>query len=545
MTSNSFNKATVSHETETEDDVREIQIVGGGGAETMEASLFDELKSGQGDRFAKSADKLRLYDGLTEATKRRVYRKLKKSAEGHDGVGSKAVTDKEITGYAAFEVVQPPYNLEYLAKLYDVSASHRAAVDAKVTNTVGLGYEFKNSATTEEKIQDAEEGKLDLKNLRRRIERARRDMEDWLEDTNNELTFIETLKNVMVDVETTGNGYLEIGRNAAGRISFIGHINSTTMRRRVRKDGYVQIVGKKVIFFRNYGSDIANPLGNDSNPNEVIHIYKYSPGNFYYGVPEIVSAKNAVAGDEFAARFNIDYFEHKAVPRYIVTLKGAKLTKDSERKIVNFLSSNLKGNHHRTLYIPLPEDQGNNVVEFKMEAVESGIQDSSFAKYHDQNRADIFMAHRVPESQTGLLGGTSMGAAKEAARQFKEQVCRPWQDVLEKKFRKLFKEVTDMFDLHLVELSLTDEETASRIHERYLRWEVLTPNEIRDWLGKKGIAGGDKTVGVLAQAKQRSSGQDSSTTNQSRTRDAERSGGPDGNQSDRSRNTQGEGRQAE
>lgn len=538
-------KPTVTHEPDTEDDTRIIEIVGD--SNSVEKEFFEDLKSGAMDKFSKSADELRLYKGLSEASKRRVYRKFKKFAEGHDDVGTKSKVDKQITGYGVFDVVQPPYNLDYLAKLYDISSAHRAAVDAKVTNIVGLGYEFNNSPRTEEHLQDAAEGKLDLNNLRRRIERARRTMEDWTEDANDEDSFIETMRKIMTDVETMGNGYMEVGRNEAGRISYIGHIHATTMRRRIKKDGYVQIVGREVTFFRNFGGDAPNPLGDDNNPNEIIHFSKYTPISSYYGTPEVLSARNAIAGDEFAARFNLDYFEHKAVPRYIVTLKGAKLSRDSERKIVNFLSSNLKGQHHRTLYIPLPEDQGNNKVEFEMQPVEVKVQESSFTKYHEQNREDVFMAHRVPPSQVGLMSGASMGAVKESARQFKEQVCRPWQDIIEKKLRRLFKEITDAFEIHFVELSLTDEETASRIHERYLRWEVYTPNEVRDWLGEKGLPGGDKTVGVLAQAKERSSAsrEQSAQANQSRQRDAERSGGPDGATSDRTRGPKGDGRQTE
>lgn len=544
-----FATPTVTHEPDTEDDTRVIEVVGD--YQTIEKEFFEDLKNGAYDKFANKADELRLYKGLSDAAKQRARRKIQKSsaienpAEGHDGAKSKAKVDKYVTGYEIFDVVRTPYNMEYLAKLYDVSAAHRSAIDAKVTNIVGLGYEWKNSPELEEKLQKAESGDINLDNLRRRIERARREMEDWVEDANNEDVFIETLRKVMTDVETTGNGYLEIGRNPFGRISFLGHVHSTTVRRRAKKDGYVQIVGKEITYFRNYGATNPNPISEDEEPNEILHIYKYSPSSSYYGVPEILAAKNAIAGDEFAARFNLDYFEHKAVPRYIVTLKGAKLSRDSERKIVNFLSSNLKGNHHRTLYVPLPEDQGNNKVEFEMKPVEVSIQESSFKNYHKQNRDDIFMAHRVPSSQVGLTEGVSLGAAKESARQFKEQVCRPWQDILERKMRKLFREVTDSFELHLTELALTDEETASRIHERYLRWEVFTPNEIRDWLGKKGYKGGDKTVGVLAQAKARSTQarEGAAQANQSRSRDAERSGGPDGNTSDRGRNAQGEGRQ--
>jgi hypothetical protein len=53
----------------------------------------------------------------------------------------------------------------------------------------------------------------------------------------------------------------------------------------------------------------------------------------------------------------------------------------------------------------------------------------------------------------------------------------------------------------LNELSLTDEDTQSKIDERDLRWSVVVPNEIRARRGLPGLDGGDEPVGVMEQAK--------------------------------------------
>lgn len=520
--------------------------------DNADQSLDEKIMSVSTDPFTRPLEKVKTLKGLSPTTKRRITRHIKKfadnnqpKAEGKGGAKSKAKTDKFATGYGAFDVVEPPYNLEYLAKLYEISPAHMAAVDAKVTNTVGLGYSFVESRKTEQKVSRVVD-EARLERIRVRIDNARRYLDEWLDDLNNQETFIEVLRKVMTDLETTGNGYFEIGRTTQGAIGYIGHIHSTTIRRRVLKDGYVQIVAGRATFFRNYGDDeTTDPIGEDSRPNEIIHLSKYTPSNSYYGVPDILSARNAVAGEEFASRFNLDYFEHKAVPRYIVVLKNAKLSRTAEQNLVNFLQSGLKGQHHRTMYVPLPADNEEKKVEFKLEPVEANITDASFTKYKTMNRDEILMSHRVPLPQVGYTSNISLGASKDSARMFKEQVCRPWQDIFEKRLKPLFRERTDAFDFHLTELTLTDEETASRVHERYLRWEVVTPNEIREWLGKKGRAGGDSTVGVLAQAEARKDNGEKQQANQSRRRDSDRSGGPDADQSDRSRNPKGEGRSTE
>jgi PBSX family phage portal protein len=552
---------------DTPDDPNEIDVVlpsatsGGPGA-------VERISKVRQDPFAKSLDKIRELDGLNPSFKRKVTRQLNKSitasgagadkplATGEGNARSKMRTDKFATGYGAFDVVEPPYNLDYLAKLYEISPAHMAAVDAKVTNIVGLGYYFKESHRTLDKLSRINNEPA-LERARARIDRAKIAMEEWVDRTNSKESFLEVLRMVMTDLETTGNGYFEISRITKGplkgQIGYIGHAHSTTIRRRVNMDGYVQLVAGRATFFRNYGDTrTADPIGNDASPNEIIHLSKYTPTNSYYGVPDVLSARNAVAGEEFASRFNLDYFEHKAVPRYIVVLKNAKLSLDAEQRLVDFLQNGLKGQHHRTMYVPLPADSEGKPVEFKLEPVEASITDASFTKYHDMNRDDVLMAHRVPLPQVGFTGNISMGASRDSARMFKEQVCRPWQAIIERRLRPLFSEVTDAFEMHLVELTLTDEETASRIHERYLRWEVETPNEIREWLGKKGRKGGDTPTGVMQQIKEKARtqkqagmGPDGQQANATRTRDAERSGGPDGAQSDRTRNSQGEGRQTE
>jgi capsid portal protein len=206
-----------------------------------------------------------------------------------------------------------------------------------------------------------------------------------------------------------------------------------------------------------------------------------------------------MVGDNLAGRYNVDYFENKAVPRYIVTLKGAKLSVDAEDKLFRFLQSGLRGQSHRTLYIPLPGDGPDSKVDFKMEPIENGIQEGSFDKYRKSNRDDILMAHQVPISKVGSGQGMSIASALVSDRTFKEQVARPAQRNLEKVINKIVKEKTDMLSFKLNELTLTDEQTQSQIDERYLRMQVLVPNEVREKLGYPVRQGGQEPITLGSQ----------------------------------------------
>jgi PBSX family phage portal protein len=469
-------------------------------------------------------------------------RDLQKRFQGIDGTETQQnLLQQAVTGYAMFDLVEPPYNLDYLSTIYEISPYNYSAINAKVSNIVGLGHDFVETRKTMEAFDNISDEKA-LDRARRKLNRLRQDLYEWLEKCNEEETFTETLVKAYTDVEATGNGYIEIGRTSAGKIGYIGHIPAKTMRIRRLRDGFIQLLYGKAVFFRTFGDqETENPIaGGLDRPNEIIHLKKYTPTNNYYGIPDIVASSNAMAGNEFAGKYNLDYFENKAVPRYIITVKGAKLSTESERKLLEFFQVGLRGKNHRSLYIPLPPDSPDSKTEFKMEPIEAGTQESSFNVYRKSNRDEILLSHRVPINKIGTPEGVNLAVARDADKTFREQVCRPAQMNLEKKLNKIIEEMTDALILKFNELTLTDEDTQSKIDERYLRMQVVTPNEIRIRMGMVPIDGGDKVVELKPQAQAEIRAQAGKT----RTRDSERSANsPD--ISGEGRNAQGDGRQVD
>ena len=513
---------------EIDDDYAGKQVIVG---QQRERILVDDTP----DPFAQSPEVFKTFRGVDDAFKKKAYRAFQKVHQGSGGAGSKKKEGNAIDGYNLFGVVTPPYNLDYLANLYTLSSPHYAAVNAKVENIVGLGYDFIDSHLTRQKMDKATGNEKKLGRIREQLGEMKNEIFDWLDSCNEEDEFDETLKKVYTDFEATGNGYLEIGRKANGEIGYIGHIPATTMRVRQDRDGYVQIISNKAVFFRHFGKEEYNPIS-DEETNEVIHLKKYSPVNSYYGVPDIIAAMQAVSGNEFAARFNLDYFENKAVPRYVIVIKGGNLGVQSQSQIVEFFETGLKGKNHRTLFVPLPADEQDRKTSFEMKPVEAGTQDASFVNYTKINLQSILMAEKVPMTKVGLAEGVNLAVARDADKTFKEQVCRPAQRILEKKLNKVFSEKTDAFRFKLTELTLTDEDTQSKIDERYLRMQTITPNEVRARWGKPGIKGGDKVVDLKAQAGAEAAAQGN------RTRDANRSANATDGASGQGRNTKGDGR---
>jgi PBSX family phage portal protein len=505
------------------------------------------------DPFNKSWESLKDYSGLDQNFRRRTARNIGKSLDVNSpaymdsantvptGVdaGSNAINPGTVyrNGYGVFDVITPPYNMYELANFYDTSFANHAAIDAKVANIVGLGYSFEVTDRTMLSFEGKEQSATDK--ARKRIERMKLEMRDWLENLNDDDSFTKTMEKVYTDVESTGNGYIEVGRTVNGEIGYIGHIPSTTLRVRRLRDGYMQIIGQKLVYFRNFGAKNPNPVTADPRPNEIIHIKEYSPLNTYYGIPDIIAALPSLIGDQLASQYNIDYFENKAVPRYVVTLKGAKLSGEAEDKMFRFLQTGLKAQSHRTLYIPLPGDTDQNKVEFEMKPIENGIQDGSFKEYRKQNRDDILVAHQVPISKLGGTDSAAIAASIAQDRTFKEQVSRPAQGHLNKVINKIVKEKTDILELKFNELTLTDEITQSQILERYVKTQVMMPNEAREAIGLPQHPDGDAPFEMSP--RQATDARANLAGN--RERDTERNNSQsDGPATTTGRNPQGEGR---
>ena len=494
----------------------------------IDAKMADQIIENEfanSDPFNKSWDDLASLRGLNKNFKRRVARVEKansvvsnvpravngqidpKYLSDAKAVGqsenkdakSKRINPGQVyrNGYGIFDLITPPYNLYELSSYYDTSFANHAAIDTKVSNTVGLGYHFEMTTSTKMRLE-AMENESAKNKAKKRIEQLKIQLGDWLESLNDDESLTKTLEKVVTDMQATGNGYIEVGRTVTGEIGYVGHIPSVSMRVRRLHDGYIQIIAGTITYFRNFGATNSNPVTDDPRPNEIIHLKEYSPLNTFYGIPDIVSAMLSLRGDQMASRYNLDYFENKAVPRYIITVKGAKLSPEAEDKLFRFFQTGLKGQSHRTLYIPLPGDSEGSKIEFEMHPIENGVQEASFDKYRQRNRDDILMAHQVPLSKLGGVDSGGLSAAMSQDRTFRDQVAKPLQEYVEKAVNKIIKEKTDVITLKFNQPSLTDEVAQSQIHERYAKIKAMLPNEIREDIGLPQIDGGDEPLELTA-----------------------------------------------
>jgi PBSX family phage portal protein len=499
---------------------------------------LEEEKYSVNDIFASPAAEVKKFVSDRNVVRRIETRinKEKSSLEKAGGAESKQIINRE-NAYSLFDLIEPSYNLATLARLYEASAPNYAAINAKVAHLVGLGYDFETDPALVASLEEITDGKSRQKKLKK-IDAAKFAMRKWLDGVSEDRSFLDVMHKVATDLESTGVGYIEIGRTSRGDIGYIGHIPSHSIRVRRAKDGYVQMADGRAVFFANFGQGSPKyNLLDVGKPNELIQIKKFTPTNTYYGVPDIVAAKESAYGLISANSYNLDYFNNKGVPRYVVSVKGAKLDNSSNRALLEFLRG-LKNNHHRTIVVPLPANPATGVVpELKFDKVEADVQEASFTKYKQQSRDEILMAHRTPSSKVGATGDSSLANSRDLDRSFKEQVVRPQQDLIEARVNWIIEEKTDIFKLTFNEFTQTDEDQQSQIDERDLRMGAMVPNERRAKIGLPPRDGGDEPMALSAQQQ----ADQKATALQSRERDANRSAKAPDKQGE-SRNPKGEGR---
>jgi PBSX family phage portal protein len=356
--------------------------------------------------------------------------------------------------YANGLALEPPYDLDALAALYETNATNKACVDAKVSNIVGLGYRFVSVG--------GESGEGGLERLTSLLERC-----------NPAMTFTEIMRAVWSDVETVGNGYLEVTRDRSGEMDGFYHVPGTTVRVGLNGEGFVQIRDSRHQWFRSYGRGQG-----DASRNELLHFRKYTPQSSYYGVPDVISALPAAAGDKAAREYNLDFFEHNAVPRLAIIVEGGQLSDELIRQLQHYMEAEVRGRGHKTLVLDVPGSD----VRVRLEPLTVAAQDdAAFLAYRKANRDEIMMVHRVPPSKITVLENANLANSQDQDKTFREQVVRPEQRRIEYQLNKLVREDLGVtgWEFRFREMDLGEEREQAEIAKLYTEMGVWDPAEVR------------------------------------------------------------------
>lgn len=398
------------------------------------------------------------------------------------GEGRSKQLDLGKFNYDEHKCAPPIVDPVVLAQLYSRNVAHKACVDAKTANCVGLGWELraKDEADSEEAREQA--SLLgDFLNLC-----ARRDGK----------TFTELLAAARKDEEAIGWAAIEITRDGKGKIDGLFHIHAYTLRRRKDRDGWVQKVQGEYVYFREYGrkAEDTNDPERFRDSNEILVLGEDSPDSPFYPMPDHVPALGDILGDEAAQLYQVQFFKNNAVPRVAICVEGGQLDEETKQYVLTYLREGIRGEAHQVLL--LQTQPGMTDVKIRIEKLATAqSEDADFMSYRRYCRDMVIMSHRVSPSKVTIVEDANRSNTTDQDKTFKEQVLKPDQERYEARIQWILEDEFGAelpVEFRFKEMDLEDEERIARTRAVYM--PALSNNEVRD-LFDFGPAGIDPESG--------------------------------------------------
>jgi PBSX family phage portal protein len=424
-------------------------------------------------------------------------------------------------------VLEPPYNPDFLVQLLDHSNILAQCVSAMETNIDGFGFRLVPIG----KADPENDGKYPAE-----VEEERRRVENFFKYCNPNLPYTQIRRRTRRDLESTGNGYWEIIRDAKGEISWIEHVESHTMRLmrldahpteisvRIRDDEqnsyheenyekrfrrFAQMRSGVKVYFKEFGDPrtidsrtgrivgeeelTASENGEGLKPaTEILHFKLYSPQS-QYGVPRWIGNLLAALGSRQAEEVNYEYFENNTVPPLALLVSG-KLSEKTVQRIEGFVDEHMKGRKgfHKMLVVeaaPATQQMPNTPapkVTIQFQPLSDAQQkDALFADYDATNREKIRSSFRLPPIYVGLTSDYTRATAHESKSVAEEQVFSPEREEFDFVInRLLFPDMDVKYWEHKSNApDSTDVEVMSNVLDIFSRCG-LTVKEAREEMGR-------------------------------------------------------------
>jgi len=395
--------------------------------------------------------------------------------------------------YAVDNVYEPKFDLDAMNICLKLSGIHMRCVYTKAGDVAGGWSILPNKEFLREGTTPSQDNYETLY--------------DFFSTSGEDETFLEQMNDLMVDYESIGYGMLEVGRNRAGLPTKVWHIPANTVRVLRTQPGYLQRRDQAKTFFQRLpdkaqmkdgklvswnlmSPKTGNPVvGNPTKAaNELLMFKNYSPLSERYGLPDFLPAIWAILGNMYARDYNLDAFDESMIPAYAIIVTGGTIGPETRALIQQYFEE-LRGTRRSTLIVTIA---GKNVkVEFKK--LERDLVDASFKEYLENNRNEIMLAHGVHPARIGIVEAAHLGAGSGTSQleNYKRAVIEPRQRRLAFRINEfIVRRCFGIRDWKFVfePLDVRDKVNLSKRHAIYLRWGVMSPDEVRQDIGMTGKA---------------------------------------------------------
>lgn len=281
------------------------------------------------------------------------------------------------------------------------------------------------------------------------------------------VSFMTMRKWLRENLETTGNGYIEIIRDQSGKLALLNMMDSkltrlirhddnpVAVKKTINRTGqpgdeqtvnllvherrFVQIIGLNARFFKVYGAtrdlnaqtglwqeDAAQKIDLQDQGTEVLHFIVDRDVLTPYGIPRWVNQMPSVMGSRKAEELNLEYFESGGVPPVMVMIQGGTLSQKARKELTDYLAGQAKFKQRGVIMEIAPSGGDINSASQVKTTVEkfgdSGSSDAKFEAYDDKCTQRVRSAFRLPPLLIGLAQDYNYATSQTAYMVAEEQI---------------------------------------------------------------------------------------------------------------------------
>lgn len=371
--------------------------------------------------------------------------------------GSYWTGGKDGTGQVA--ILKPNYAPGTLKAMTVQNNILSQCVEAMEVNIDGTGHsiDLRHDEDRESGLEDAAEKRM---------------LQDFFDEPYPGKSMIEIRRAIRVDREATGNGYMEVIRNAKDEVMMLNHLDCDTTRLvayddpvvvartlirggrevsvqvRARERRFVQEINGKKVFFKEFGAsrDLDRTTGKwakkgtrlpvQSRASEVIHFHGKKEPKTSYGSPRWINQLPSALGSRKAEEFNLEYFDGGGIPPLLLLVMGGYLGDTTKEALTAHFSA--KGNKHRAAIVEAVSSSGSldssGSVQLRVERFGSERQsDAMFMNYDKACEEHVRIAFRLPPLFLGKAADYNFATAYTAYMVAEAQVFYPERDEFDAK----------------------------------------------------------------------------------------------------------------
>lgn len=303
-------------------------------------------------------------------------------------------------------------------------------------------------------------------------------LENFFDEPYPNKSMISIRRELRSDLESTGNGYLEVIENLNREVMMLNHLSSTDVRLvryddpvvvsraltrggkevdvkvRARERRFVQMVNGKKVYFKEFQAsrDLDRDTGKwakqgeslpiEKRASSVIHFVVSKEAKTPYGSPRWINQLPSVLGSRKAEEFNLDFFDSGGLPPVVVIVQGGYLADGVKDSLQAHLSGS--GAKHRAAIVEAISSSGSldssgsvkvSVERFGAER----MQDAMFQQYDKNTEDHVRASFRLPPLFTGRAQDYNFATALTGYMTAEAQVFAPERLEFDERMRWVVK----------------------------------------------------------------------------------------------------------